>query len=133
MLINIQAQVLKLRKAFANDSSANIKLSKTQLHKIGQSVRFLGRPLEPLLKTGLSLIGNVLKPFPKSILIPLGLTEAASATDAAIHKEMFVSGVTTLIILNEEINDIIKIDKLLEEPGLLMKGVNQAIKNEAKE
>ena len=60
-------QVSKLRKAFANNSSANIKLSKTQLHKIGQSGGFLGRPLGPLLKTGLPLIGNVLKPLAKSV------------------------------------------------------------------
>ena len=85
-------QVLKLSKAFANNSSTNIKLSKTQLHKIGQSGGFLGRLLGPLLKTGLPLIGNVLKPLAKSVLIPLGLTAAASATDAAIHKKMFGSG-----------------------------------------
>ena len=56
-------KVSKIRKAFANSSSANIKLSKTQLHKIGQSGGFFGRLLEPLLKTGLPLIGNVLKPL----------------------------------------------------------------------
>ena len=84
-------QVSKLRKAFANNSPANIKLSKTQLHKIGQSCGFLGRLLGPLLKIGLSLTGNVLKPLAKSVLIPLGLT-ASSATDAAIHKRMFGSG-----------------------------------------
>ena len=93
---------MRLPKAFANNSSANIKLSKPQLHKIGQSGRFLGRLLGPLLKTGFPLIGDVLKPLAKSVLIPLGLTEAASATDAAIHKKMFGSGVTTLIISNEE-------------------------------
>ena len=78
-------QVSRLRKAFANGSSANIKLSKTQLCKIGQSGGFLGRLLGPLLKAGLPLIGNVLKPLAKSILIPSGLTAAASATDAAIR------------------------------------------------
>ena len=56
-------QVSRLRKAFANGSSANIKLSKTQLHKIGQSGGFLGRILGPLLKTGMPLIKNVLKPL----------------------------------------------------------------------
>ena len=87
LLTNIK--VSKLRKAFANDSSANIKLSKTQLHKIGQSGGFLGRLLGPLLKTGLSLIGNVLRPLAKRVLIPLGLTAAAAATDATIHNKMF--------------------------------------------
>ena len=79
------------------------------------------------------LIGNVLKPLAKSILRPLGLTAAALATDAAIHKKMFGSGTTTLIISNEEMNDIMKIVKSLEDSGLLIKGVGQTIKNEAKE
>ena len=63
-------QVLKFRKAFANGSSANKKLLKTQLYKIGQSGGFLGRILGPLLKTGFPLLGNVLKPLAKSVLIP---------------------------------------------------------------
>ena len=76
-LLLINTQILKLRKAFANGSSANIKLSKTQLHKIRQSGRFLSTLLGPLLKTGLPLIGNVPKPLAKSVLIPLVLTAAA--------------------------------------------------------
>ena len=55
------------------------------MHKLGQSGGFLGRPSRPLLKTGLLLIGNVLKPLAKIVLIPLGLTAATSATNAAIH------------------------------------------------
>ena len=89
------------------------KLLKSQFHKIGQSGRFLVRLLGPLLKGGLSLIGNVLKPLAKSVLIPLGLAATASATDVAIHKKMFRSGNTTLISWNEEINDIMKIVKSL--------------------
>ena len=77
------------------------------------------------------LIWNVLKPLAKSVLIPLGLTTAA-ATDAAIHKKIFGSGTTTLIISNEETDDIMKIIKSLEESGLLMKSVSETIKNEAK-
>ena len=64
------------------------------MHKIGQSGGLLGRLLGPLLKTGLSLMKNVLKLVAKSVLIPLGLT-AASATDAAIHKKMFGSDIIT--------------------------------------
>ena len=79
------------------------------------------------------LIGNVLKPLAKSVLIQLGLTAAASATDTAIHKKKFRSGFTTLIISNEEMNDTMKIVKFLEEFGLLIKGVSETIKNEAKE
>ena len=112
-------QVSRLCKAFANGSSANIKLLKT--HKIGQSEGVLGRLLGPLLKTGLALIRNVFKPLARSILIPLGLTAAASATDAVVLKKMFGSGArpldlgkrVTLIISNEEMNDIIKIIKFL--------------------
>ena len=55
----------------------------------------------PLLKNGLPLIGNVLKPLAKKVLMPLGLMVTVSATDAAIHKKMFGSGFTILIISNE--------------------------------
>ena len=93
-----------------------------------------GRLLGPLLKPGLSLIRNVLKPLAKSVLIPLRLTAGASyPTDAAAHKEMFGSNTTTLIISNEEMSDIMKIVKSLEESGLLIKGVSQKIKTEEKE
>ena len=78
--------VSKLHKAFAYGSLACIKLSKTQLHKIGQSGGFLVRLFGPLLKTGLSLIGNVLKPLAKSILIPSGLTAAAQQMQLFIKK-----------------------------------------------
>ena len=81
----------------------------------------------------MSLIGNLLKPLAKSVLIPLGWTAAASATDPAIHKKMFGSGTTTLITSNEEINDIMKIITPLEESGLLIKGIGEIIKNKTKE
>ena len=126
-------QVSRLREAFSNNFSANIKLSKTQLHKIGQSGGFLGRPLGPLPKPELSLIGNVLKELAKSVLVPLGLTAVASATGAAIHKKMFGSAITTLILSNKEMNDIIKAVNSLEESGLLIEGVIKTIENEAKE
>ena len=64
-LLLTNTQVLQLHKAFVNNSSVNIKLSKTQLYKIGQSGGFLDRFLEPLLKTGLPLVKNVLKPYLK--------------------------------------------------------------------
>ena len=80
-------QFSNLYKAFANHLSADIKLSKTQLSKMIQSGGFLGRLLGPLLKTGLPLIKNVIKPLAKSVLIPLGLIAAASAADAGIHKK----------------------------------------------
>ena len=79
------------------------------------------------------LIENILKPLDEGVLIPLELIAAASVTNAAIHKKMFGSGTTTLIISNEEMNDIMKIVKYLEESGLLIKGIAQTIKNKAKE
>ena len=78
-------------------------------------------------------IVNVIKQLAKSLLIPLGLTAAASATDAAIHKKMFGPGATTLTISNEEMNDIMKKVKTLAEPFLLINSVSKTIKNEAKE
>ena len=132
-LLLTNTQVSKLCKAFENSSSAKIKLSKSQLHKIGQLGGFLGRLLRPLLKTGLHLIGNVFNPLAKSVSIPVGLTAAVSATYSAIHKKMFGFGNATLIIHNEEINDIMKLVKLLEEGSLLIKVVDETTANEAKE
>ena len=132
-LLLTNTQVSKLHKAFSNCSSANIKLPKTHLHKIGKSGRFLVRLLGPLLNIGLALMKNLVKPVAKDVVIPSGLTAAASATDAAIYKKMFGSGNTTLIIYNEEMNDIMEIAKSLEESGLLIKGVSETIQNEAKE
>ena len=67
--------------------STDLKLSKAQNDKIIQSGGFLSKLLGPLLKTGLSLIKNVVKALAKSVLIPLGLTAAGSAADAGIHKK----------------------------------------------
>ena len=111
------------------------------MHKIGQSGGFLGRLLEPLLQTGLPLIGKVLKPLAKSVLMPLRLTAAASATGAATHTKMFLSSrpsdlasrTTTLLISNEGINDTMKSIKWLKESGSLIKAVSETIENEAKE
>ena len=69
-LLLTKRQVANLRKAFANNSSIDIKLTKTQLSKMIQSGGFLG----PLLKRELPLMENVIKPLAKSVLIPLGLT-----------------------------------------------------------
>ena len=87
---------------------------------------FLGRVLGPLLKTGLPLMKNFIKPLAKSVLIPLGLTAAASAADAGIQKKI-LGTVPTLIISNDEIENIIKIVKSLKDSGLLLKGVSETI------
>ena len=72
-LLLTNRQVSNLRKAFANHSSADIKLSKPQLSKMIQSGGFLGRLFGPSLKTRLLLMKNLIKPLAKSILIPLGI------------------------------------------------------------
>ena len=114
-LLLMTRQKTKIRNAFNNNMSTDLKLSKAQINKIIQSGGFLGRLLGPLLKTGLPLIKNVIKPLAKSVLIPLGLTAGASAADAGIHKKILGSGNKTLIISNEEINDIMKIVQALED------------------
>ena len=104
--------------------------------------RILGKILEALLKTGLPLMKNLLKSLAKNLLIQIGLAAAETATDTAIHKKMFGYGcrpsdsascMTILIIYNKEVNDIMKIVKSLEKPGLLIKDVNETIKNKVKE
>ena len=117
-LLLTKKQVANLRKAFSCNSPTDIKLSKTQLSKIMQSGGFLGRLLGPLLKTGLPLIKNIIKPWAKNILITLRLTAAASAGEAGIHKKILGSGhnTTTLIIKNDE-----------------LKEVSETVQNEAKE
>ena len=86
-LLLTNRQVANLHKAFADKSSTDIKLSKTQISKMIQSVGFLGRILSPLLETELPLIKNVIKPLARIVLISLGLTAGASAADAGIHKK----------------------------------------------
>ena len=130
-------QVANICKAFANNLSTDIKFSKPQLSKMIQSGGFLCKLLGPLLKTGLPLIKSVIKPLAKSVLVPLGLTAAASAADAGIHKKVLGSGSdhnnTILIISNDEMDDILKIVKSLEDSGVLLKGVSERIQKEAKE
>ena len=81
----------------------------------------------------LPLLKNVLTPLAKYILVPLGLTAVASATNVAIQKKIFVSRTATLVFSNEEVNDIMKIVKSLEESGLLTEGVSQTGENEIME
>ena len=132
-LLLTNRQDVNLRKAFANNSSTDIKLSKTQLSKMIQSGGLVCRLFGPWLKAGLPLMKNVIKPLAKSVLIPLGLTGAASAADAGIHKKTLGSGTTTLIIPNDKMEDIIKIVKSFEDSDLLLKGVSETTQNEAKE
>ena len=141
-------QVANLRKAFPNYLSTDIKLSKTQLSKMIQWGGFLGRLLGPILKAELPLIKNATKSLAKSVLVLLGLTAAASAADARIHKKILGSGprnfsssaphnnnnnTATLTISNDEMKNITEIVKSLEDSGLLLEGVSETIQNKAKE
>ena len=133
-LLLTNRQVANLHKAFAYYLSIDTKLSKT-VSKMIQSGGIHGSLFGPLLKTGLPLMRNVTKPLAKSVLFPLGLTAAASVADAGIHKILLGSGhsldsashTTTLIISNDEMEDIMKIVKSLEDSGLLLKRVQNKV------
>ena len=124
-----QVKKSKLRNAFNNNISNDIKLPKAQFSKTIQSGGFLGSSLSklagPLMKVAI--------PLAKNVLASLGITTAASAIDAGIQKKIHGSGTTTLIISNEEMNDIMKIVQALEDYNILLKGVTETIKNETKE
>ena len=121
-------QKTKLINAFNDNMSTDLKLSKAQISKIIQSGGFLGSLLSklagPLMKVAI--------PLAKNVLAPLGITAAASAIDAGIQKKIHGSGTTTLIISNEEMNDIMKIVQVLEDSNILLKGVTKTIKNKIK-
>ena len=126
-LLLTERQKAKLRNN--NNMSTDIKISKAQITKIIQSGGFLGSLLRKLAGP----LTKVAVPLAKNILAPLGVTAAASAIDAGIQKKIHGSGTTTLIISNKEMNDIIKIIQSLEDSNILLKGVTNTIKNEAKE
>ena len=107
-------QKTKLRNAFENNMSIDIKLSKAQISKVIQSGGFLDSLLSktagPLIKVAL--------PLAKDILAPLGITAAASVIDAGVQKKIHGSGATTLIISKEEMNYIMKIVQALEDSNI---------------
>ena len=121
-------QSTKLRNAVNNNMSTDIKFSKAQLKKLIQSGGFLGSLLSkiagPLMKVAM--------PLAKNVLAPLGLSAAMSAIDGGIQKKMRDDGIK-LMIDNEDMNDIMKIIKALEKPGILLSGVGKTIENEVKE
>ena len=120
-------QTTKLRNAFRNNMLTDIKLSKAQISKIIQSGGFSGKILGQLLKSGLPLLKSVIKP-----LGLLDLAAASSAIDAGVQKNIYGSGTTTLIISNEEMNDIMKVVQALEDPNILLKGVTKTTTNETR-
>ena len=118
-------QKTKLRNAFENNMPTDIKLRKTQISKIIQFRGFLGSLLSKIA----DLLMKVAVPLLKSILSPLGITAASSAIDAGIQKKIDVSGTTTLLISNEEMNDIMKIVQADEDYNILLKGITKKIEN----
>ena len=131
LLLTIRQQT-KLRNAFNNNMSTDIKLSKAQKSKIIQTGGFLGLPLSklagPLMKVAVLLA--------KKLLAPLGVTAASLAIDAGIKKtkkqtNKHVSGTTTLIISKEE-KMTMKIVQALEDSNVLLKEVTETIKNETR-
>ena len=120
-------QSTKLKNAINNNLATDIKLSKAQIKKLIQSGGFLGKLLS-------KLAGSLMKaamPLGKNVLAPLGLTAAMSAIDGSIKKKIHGSGVK-LIIEQEDMNDIMKIIEVLENSGILLKGVTTTIENETK-
>ena len=108
--------------------STDLKHPKAQISKMLQSGGFLGSLLSklagPLMKAAIPLVKNV--------LTLLGITAAASAIDAGIQKKINGSGTATLIISNEEMNDIMKIVQALEDSNILLKGVTKIINTKQK-
>ena len=121
-------QKTRLRHAFNNNMSTDLKLSKAQISKIIQSEGFLGSLLSklagPLMKVAI--------PLAKNVLAPLGITAAASAIDAGIQKKIHGSGTTTLMISNEKMNDIMKNVQPLEDSNILLKGSLKQLKMKQK-
>ena len=121
-------QNTKSRNAINDNSAIDIKLSKSQIKKLIQSGGFLEKLLsklaDPLMKVAM--------PLAKNVLASLGLAAAMSAIDGSIQKKIHGSGVK-LIIEEEDMQDVIKIIKELENSDILLKGVSKTIENEIKE
>ena len=123
-----QTHINRLREKVENNMSTDITLSKAQINKLIKSGGALGsilaRFLPKLIKPAISL--------GKNILAPLGLSAAMSATDVAIQKIMYGSGIKTVKFSNKDLDDMTKIVKVLEDSDVLMKGITKILKNDIK-
>ena len=113
-------------KVIEHLQNKGILLKGTTEKSISQGRKFLNNVLAPLMRVGLPLMKNVLTPLTKGFLIPLELTAAAPTSGAAVQKNIYGTSMATLITSNEEMKDIMKILKSLEESGLLTEGFRQA-------
>ena len=120
-------QKTKLRNAFNNNMSTDIKLSKAQISKIIQSGGFLGSLLSklagPLMKVAVPLAKN---------FSTIRNNRSCFSNRCRNSKKRHRSGTTTLIISNEEMNNIMKISQALEDSNMLLKGVTKTFDNEIK-
>ena len=114
----------KFRNAIENNMPTSIKLSKTQISKRIQSERFLGSLLSKIERQ----LMKVAVPLVKNILAPLGITAAGWTIDAGISREIYSSGTTTLIILDEKINNILKTVQAIENSNVLLKGITKQLR-----
>ena len=128
-LLLTRRQKTESRNAFKNNMSTDIKRSKAQISKIVYSGGSLGslwsKLAGPLMKVEFSLANT--------LLAPLGITAAASAIDTGSQKKIHGSWTTTLIISNEEMNDLMTLVQPFEHSNILLKGLTKTIKNETKD
>ena len=126
-------KIPSLCKTFTYNLSANMKLSTTHFSKKIHVGEFPGINIGTLMKAGLPLIKNIIKPLAKSLPVPLRLTAAAPPPDASFLQIILVSRTTPLTISNKEKEDIKKIIRYFEEFDLLIHYVSKRIKNETSE
>ena len=127
------SQLNKLKLGPKNGTEVSLKLSSNVIGNSNDANNFLHK----LFLTN-TQVSKLRKTFANNFSANINLSKmpirlAAVAVASAIHQKMFGLGVTTLIISNEEINDIMNVFKCLDESGLLTKGVSETIKNGAKE
>ena len=120
-------------KTLTYDFSANMKLSTTHFSKKIYVGEFPGTNIGTLMKAGLPLIKNIIKPLAKGLPVPLRLIAAAPPPDASFLQIILVSGTTPLLISSKEKEDVKKIIRYFEEFDLLIHYVSKRIKNETSE
>ena len=121
--------VIKVIRSLGNKEILWKRTTEKNVCQKGTFRIFLGQ----IITFRLPLVKNVFTSLAKMVLLPLKLMTATSAIDVAIQKKTHKSGMTTLIISNEEMNDIMKIVKYLEESDSLKKSASKAIEHEAVE
>ena len=129
-LTNKKECIIKVIKPLKKIGEVSLKIATEKISS--QEGGFLGNFLAPLMKVGLPLMKYVLTPLDKKYFEAIRINSSSVSNRRNYSKNIYGSGTTTLIISNEEIQEILKIVKSLKESGLLIKGVNEAIENAAK-